>query len=293
MTANITDMKRFAVHDGDGIRTTVFFKGCPLKCVWCHNPETIKAPRQIGFYEHKCTLCGKCAMICPCHTIENGKHLFDRKQCVTCGKCVRECLNDALISYGKEVPIEEICEQLLEDKAFYEQSGGGITLSGGECLLQPDACLAILKAMKEAGVQTAVDTCGCVPCSSIEKVMPYTDVFLYDLKAIDEDVHINCTGMSNKLILENLKKIDEAGGSIEIRYPYVPDYNSDQAGKICAFIGALSHVVKTRVLACHNFARSKYNALSFPDTLPPTVPEKAEVEAVRAYFREHGVPCRE
>lgn len=293
MNVNITDIKRFAVHDGDGIRTTVFFKGCPLKCVWCHNPETIFAKKDLAFYEHKCTLCGKCTTVCKNHKITDGKHIIDRNACTLCANCVTVCPNEALKIYGKIMSTDDICKVLLEDREFYETSGGGITLSGGECLLQPDACCEILIRMKNEGINTAIDTCGAVPFTNIEKVIDYTDVFLYDLKAIDEDVHINCTGNTNKLVLENLKKIDDRGKKIEIRYPYVPGHNDNQADKILEVVKELKNLVRVRILAYHDFARSKYMALGFEDTLPKELPDSTVLEKVREKFRTYGIECIE
>ena len=195
------------------------------------------------------------------------------------------------MSYGKECAVEEICDILLEDVDFYETSGGGITLSGGECLLQPDACAEILKNMKQKGIHTAVDTCGMVKWESIAKVIDYTDVFLYDVKAIDEDVHKMCTGVSNRLILENLARIDAYGKKIEIRIPYVPQYNDNQIEKIVDTVKTLKNVVRVRVLAYHNLARSKYTALGAEDTLPLVIPTEEELAAARLKFTTIGVPC--
>lgn len=291
MKGRIFEIKRFAVHDGDGIRTAVYLKGCSLKCVWCHNPEGIAGKAQMAFLSHKCTGCGACAQVCACHRIEEGRHLFDRSACITCGRCETVCPAEALKIYGKEYSVEEVLSVLLEDKVFYETSGGGITLSGGECLLQADFCRELLKQCKEQGLHTAVDTCGNVPWENVEKVLPYTDVFLYDVKAMDEDVHVRCTGASNERILENLEKIDKAGKSIEIRFPYVPEYNSDQTEKIGAFLSQLQNVTKVRVLAYHDMARSKYHSLQMPDTMPEKVPEAREVEEAREVLRKYGLVC--
>ena len=255
--AIISDIKRFAVHDGDGIRTTVFFKGCPLKCVWCHNPESISFQPQIAFYKNKCIGCGEC-----------------KREDFT----VDKCLGEARVLYGKEVIVDELLPLLFEDKDFYETSGGGITLSGGECLCQADFCAELLKKLKENGVNTAIDTCGFVSKEAINKVLPYTDTFLYDIKAIDEDVHIKCTGQSNKLILENLQYIDSLGKEIEIRIPYVPGYNSDQIEKIAAFLKTLKTIKAVKVLPYHNYAGSKYAALGTENTLPPILPTEEEIK---------------
>lgn len=286
MKAIISDIKRFAVHDGDGIRTTVFLKGCSLKCVWCHNPEGIGFEAQLGYYKDKCIGCGECIEVCPtgAHLIKDGCHIFVREKCIACGKCVDKCLGNALMLYGKEVTVEELLPKLLEDKEFYETSGGGVTLSGGECLCQADFCAELLKKLKEKGINTAVDTCGFVSKESIDKVAPYTDIFLYDIKAIDEDVHIKCTGHSNKQILENIKYIDSLGKKIEVRIPYVPEYNSDQIDKISDFLKDIKNLTKVRVLPYHSFAGSKYAALDMENTLPVTLPTNEEIELAQAKF---------
>ena len=257
MKATIFEIKRFAVHDGDGIRTTVFFKGCPLRCVWCHNPEGLTSVPQIARYTHKCIGCGEC-----------------QKD----GFTPEDCLGEATVLYGKEVMVEELLPILLEDKDFYKTSGGGVTLSGGECLMQADFCAELLKKLKENEIHTAVDTCGFVSKERLDKVIPYTDVFLYDIKAYDEDIHIKCTGVSNKQILENLKYLDSLGKAIEIRIPYVPDYNDSQIEKIALFLAPLQNIKKIRVLPYHNYAGSKYEALNLPNSLPNRLPTNEEIQ---------------
>lgn len=289
MKGNIFEIKRFAVHDGDGIRTTVFLKGCPLKCVWCHNPEGICPKPQLGFYKHKCVNCGMCTSVCACHTMKDGIHIFEHENCIACGKCVEVCPAGALEIYGREVTVEEILPTLLEDKAFYDNSGGGVTLSGGECLCQAQFCKELLKALKENGVNTAVDTCGFVAWEAIEQVLPFTDVFLFDVKAYDEETHIRCTGQSNRLILENLRRIDAAGKTIEVRIPFVPEYNADQIPGIAGILKELKHLCKVRVLPYHNYAGSKYAALHMENTLPPKLPEQEALEEAREILMEQGI----
>ena len=257
MNATIFEIKRFAVHDGDGIRTTVFFKGCPLRCVWCHNPEGLTFEVQEAFYAHKCIGCEEC-----------------KKE----GFMPDDCLGEARVLYGKTVTVDELLPILLEDKDFYETSGGGVTLSGGECLIQADFCAELLKELKRLGIHTAVDTCGFVSRNALDKVIPYTDVFLYDIKAYDEDIHIRCTGVSNKQILENLKYLNMLGKKIEIRLPYVPDFNDSQIEKIACFLAPLKNITKIRVLPYHNYAGSKYKALNINVTLPKRLPTDEEIK---------------
>ncbi len=292
MKATIFEIKRFAVHDGDGIRTTVFFKGCPLRCVWCHNPEGLAARTELAWYSHKCTGCGTCAAVCPqgAHVMDpGGTHRFDREKCIVCGSCEKACPAQALQVFGRETSTEELLPKLLEDIDFYRNSGGGVTLSGGECLVQADFCAELLRLLKQQNIHTAVDTCGFVPRDAFDKVMPCTDVFLYDLKAIDEDVHIACTGRSNELILENLRYLDRCGKSIEIRIPFVPGLNDGQIPKMASWMTTLNNLTKVRILPYHNYAGSKYESLGLPDRLPPTLPESSALEQAAAQIRAKNI----
>lgn len=291
MNALIMDIKRFAVHDGDGIRTTIFFKGCPLRCVWCHNPEGLYGRTQLSYIGSKCVGCGSCVTgLCTANSMQNGIHVFDRTKCKLCGRCETICPSGCFRIYGKSYNVEELVDIAMEDKDFYDCSGGGVTLSGGECLMQPDFCAELLKVCKERGLHTAVDTCGFVPREAIDKVLPFTDIFLYDLKAIDEDVHIRCTGQSNKLILENLEYLSELGKDIEIRIPYVPAYNSDQIHKMGQFLSGLPAVKGVRVLAYHNLSESKYASLGMECHMPQCdPPDKQSMEAAAAVLKDYGL----
>lgn len=270
--AMITDIKRFAVHDGDGIRTTVFFKGCPLRCVWCHNPETFLPQKQLAFFAHKCMLCGNCEKLCDVHTLKHGLHTVNRKACTHCEACVEACPTDALKVYGREMTAEDILQIVLQDRSFYDASGGGVTLSGGECLIYPDFCAELLKKCKENGIHTAVDTCGYVPSEAFDQVIPFTDVFLYDIKAMDPALHQAYTGVPNACILNNLRYIDGLGCQTEIRVPCVPGVNDTELDRITAFASTLRHAVRMRILPYHDLARSKYDALALP-CMHPLMPK--------------------
>ena len=210
MKATIFDIERSSYVDGPGIRTTVFFKGCNLRCAWCHNPESQSAKPQMMFYKNKCTGCGKCREKCP-HNLE---------LCDLCGKCSLFCPQDARDICGKEYTVDEVLKEVLKDKVFYETSGGGVTFSGGECMLQIEFLTKILKACKENGIHTAVDTAGHVPYERFEQILPYTDLFLYDVKCFDSEKHRQYAGVGNGLILENLKKLLAKSTPVWIRNIY-------------------------------------------------------------------------
>ena len=288
MTGNIFDIKHFAVHDGPGIRTTVFFKGCTLKCIWCHNPEGISTHAQLGYLPHKCAHCGSCAQACPAHAHyldENHMHHFDRSKCLVCGKCVGVCHNKALAYYGRSVEAEELIPELTEDRDFYESTQGGVTLSGGEALMQGEFCLELLKRLKEEEIHTAVDTCGHVPEKTLLDVLPYTDIFLYDIKHMDPKAHRRLTGQPNERILNNLRMLSERGAAIEIRIPLVPDCNDSEENLHATgrFLKNLQGIRRIKVLPYHEYARTKYASLGMQDTMPHVrIPEDDDLmRAVR------------
>lgn len=278
-------IKRFETHDGDGIRTTVFFKGCPLRCVWCHNPESLKSGTEISYNSELCRLCGSCAKICDANTFNNGQHIFLREKCIFCGECLQSCPAHAFEIYGDKRCTEEIAEEVLLDEMFFKGSGGGVTFSGGEPLLQAEYCAKLAEILKKRGINIAVDTCGYVPREAIDTVLPYTDSFLYDVKAIDPNVHKRCTGKTNELILENLKYIDACGKNIEIRIPYVPSFNSDEMEKIADFLSGLKNVSKIRVLPYHKYAEAKYTSLGIDNLSPPILPTKEDLERAKEIIR--------
>lgn len=281
MTGRIASILRFATHDGPGIRTTVFLKGCPLACVWCHNPETISPTPEIGYVAKRCVGCGECVRVCPqgAHHMEDGRHVFDRALCTACGLCAEVCLGEALTLYGREMTAAQLLATVLEDRTFYEQSGGGVTLSGGEPLLQAEFCAEVLALAKREGLHTAVDTCGLVSWAVFERVLPLTDIFLYDLKQADAELHRRYTGADNALIVANLRRLSEAGAAIEVRIPLVPSVNDDDAFMEAAgkLLGSLTGVRMVTVLPYHALARSKYEAVGREDLMPSVEPPSDDV----------------
>lgn len=288
----LMDVKRFAVHDGPGIRTTLFLKGCSLKCIWCHNPEGIPAKPQLAYYEHKCISCGECVKLCPvrAHSIGPDGHGFDRSKCVGCGACEAVCLGEALKHYGRKVSVEEAVKLAMEDADFYGTEGG-VTISGGEPLLQIEFAKAFLSEMKKKGIHTAVDTCGNVPQEAYETVLPYTDMFLYDLKHITPEGHQKLTGKTNEMILSNIRFLSDQGARIEVRIPLVPGCNDDldTLNGMAGFLASL-HVEKVKILPYHSLARSKYRALGMTDTMPDAEsPSDERLHQVVDLFRTKGV----
>lgn len=282
-------IKRFETHDGDGIRTTVFFKGCPLRCLWCHNPESFKATKEISYNSELCINCGGCADVCSANIFDNGKHIFIRQKCNFCKKCVDICPRRTYNIYGDTRTPSEIAEEVLLDEMFFDGSGGGVTFSGGEPLMQVDFCVELAKILKKRDINIAIDTCGYVPRESIDKILPYADSFLYDIKAIDPEVHKKCTGKPNELILENLKYIDSCGKNIEIRIPYVPECNSGEIEKISDFLSELKNVSKIRLLPYHKYAESKYLSLETENRSPELLPTNEELECAKDILRKkHG-----
>ena len=272
MVAKYIDIKKFAVHDGPGIRTTLFLKGCPLKCQWCHNPESIGFGGELSYLHNKCIGCGECVAVCPqgAHSFGENGHIFDRSKCIGCGKCDNICLGDAAKFYGNCITVEQAFKVLMEDKSFYDGSGGGVTISGGEPMMQADFVAELFKKLCENGVHTALDTCGYVKFSEYEKVIPYTKMFLYDIKHIDSKKHEEAVGKPNELILENLLKLDKTGIDIEIRIPFVPGVNTDEetVRGIGKFLSQCKHITRVKVLPYHSLAGSKYESLDMENTLP-------------------------
>lgn len=287
--ALLFDIKHFAVHDGDGIRTTVFFKGCPLRCAWCHNPEGLSSEVQIAHQADKCTLCGRCAAECKADVHKIGDaHTLMRDRCDGCGKCVEVCPKNALTLYGQRFDLEAVLAEVLEDRDFYSPRGG-VTLSGGECLLYPDECVALLSRLKAEGIHTAVDTSGFVPRRSLSAVLPYTDQILYDIKAYDAEVHRRITGQPNDIILDNLRYLDSTNKAIEIRIPYVPTYNDGEIDAIGAFLSSLTRRHPVRLLPYHRYYESKARALGYASTRNIPIPTDEEIHKAKNILTSYGL----
>jgi glycyl-radical enzyme activating protein len=293
MNGLVLDVKRMAVHDGPGIRTTIFLKGCPLSCRWCHNPESVSAQPEIGLLSRKCVGCRRCAQVCPtgAHTFGADAHVLDHTRCTACGKCVEACLQGALERYGTEMPAEDAAAAALEDRTFYARSGGGCTLSGGEPLIQSQFCAEVLRLLHAEKIHCAVDTSGAVSWADFEAVLPYTDLFLYDLKHTDDALHRAQVGAPNAGILDNLRHLSACGVPIEIRIPTVPGFNADEASitAMGRFLADLPNITGVRLLPYH-LARSKYETVGHPDTMPDVPPpDSAFMERAAAILQGLGL----
>lgn len=261
----IYNIQKFCINDGPGIRTTVFLKGCMLNCLWCHNPESKSPKKQLMLHSGRCIGCGKCIAACPenLHSFsESGEHCIERERCTACGKCVEICTG-ALELVGREVSVEEILKEVMRDALFYKNSGGGITLSGGEPLMQPEFTLALLKAAKEKGLHTCIETCGFAKWEQIETLIPYVDIFLWDYKECDPARHKAYTGVSADVILENLHRLNEAGASVILRCPIIPGYNDreEHFAAIAQLAEELSSVICVDIEPYHPLGKPKSESL--------------------------------
>ena len=265
MNAVIFDIQKFSVHDGPGIRTTVFFKGCPLRCIWCHNPESWKHAPQIFYTPSRCIACGKCAAVCKnnCHRPGGNGHIFDRKDCISCGECAKNCPAEALELCGREYTVDEVLAEVLKDKIFYENSGGGLTLSGGEPMAQAAFALELAQRAKAAGLHVAIETCGFAPRKEYEEILPYIDLFLFDIKSTVPEKHRKLTGQDLTLIHENLRFIDRSGKPLQLRCPLVPGVNDSDAelAGIAALADTLENVQSIDIEPYHPLGVSKAERL--------------------------------
>lgn len=294
----IFDIKKLAVHDGPGIRTTVFFKGCPLHCSWCHNPEAIHPDPELVWFEIKCIGCGECFAVCPQQAHEalpDGTRAYHRERCLLCGKCVEICYAEALVMEGRKVTVEELMTELRKDIPFYENSGGGVTLSGGEPLFQHEFALSLLKQCKAEGLHTVLDTSGHAPWSVLSEILAYVDLVLYDLKHIDGEMYRTHTGRANTSALENLKKVGQSGTPVEIRMPIIPGINDaeDEILRAAEFLTGVKGITRVQLLPYHRLGRSKYERLGKAYKLPTQQPPSRDhMGKVASWMQPFGLDVR-
>jgi pyruvate formate lyase activating enzyme len=307
MNGIIFNIQRFSIHDGPGIRTTVFLKGCSLRCFWCHNPEGISLKPQIQFFPERCITCGECVVACEngANLIEDNKIVFLRENCKVCGKCVETCYAEARVLVGKEMTSEEVVQEALKDRPFYETSHGGVTLSGGEPALQPEFSYEILARCQAEGVHTAIETAGNVPWKDLEMLMPVTDLVMMDLKHMDSAKHRAAVGVPNERLLANARRlVSQTSKPILFRIPVIPGVNDspEEVGAIAAFVrvmidlrAASGHTGKLslELLPFHRLAGDKYRSLEMDnrskDLVPPNKEKMAELVAAA---RVHDIEVR-
>ena len=265
-TANgiIFNIQRYSIHDGPGIRTTVFFKGCPLRCFWCQNPESQSNEAEVFLITGNCTLCGKCVAVCPtgASSLLEGSSAIDRSKCIGCGKCVEVCPGEARKLVGSYVTKDEVMVEIMKDLKFYENSGGGVTLSGGDPMGQPEFALSIIRSSKEAGLHTVLDTCGYAAWSIMKRLLEFTDLVFFDLKTIDTKRHREATGRPNRLILENAKRI--AGyRPMRVRVPMIPNFNDspEDVRAIARFVREELGAIDMDLLPYNKLGEVKYERL--------------------------------
>lgn len=291
----VTSIQKYSIHDGDGIRTTVFFKGCLLRCVWCHNPETQSYKQQVLYDREKCAGCRACEQVCPNKAIRemDGKVATDSSKCDTCGTCIDYCNLNLREIVGKEYTVDELVKELKKDEMFYEESGGGVTLSGGEVMTADmDYVEELVKKLHRQGITVTVDTCGQAPYENYERILPYIDTFLYDIKTMDDALHEKYMGTGNKLILSNLEKLSAAGARIYIRIPVIKEVNGTDES-MQAIISYLQEkniqTAQVNLLPYHNTGSGKYEKMGMAyEGWNLHTPEKDEMEHFAGLFRNAG-----
>lgn len=292
---NITNIQKFSIHDGDGIRTSVFFKGCPLRCEWCHNPETQRYEREMQFEPEKCTGCGACVKVCPNQalTLKDGRPVLDREACTLCGKCENYCPAGIREIIGREYTVKELVKELLKDQIFYEDSGGGVTLSGGEVMtMDMDYILAVVRELRRQDVKVAIDTCGYTDYERFRTLLPYVDIFLYDVKIMDPELHKRYIGTDNVRILENLVNLAGDGARIYIRIPVIKEVNGNEKNmeETIEFLKTHDiHPAQVNLLPYHDTGSGKYPKLDMEyKGTNLHAPDKEEMERLVQLFVDAG-----
>ncbi len=289
MTGCVFNIQKFSIHDGPGIRTTVFLKGCPLRCLWCHNPEGLEPSPEIEFEPSKCIGCGACVSACPagCQTMDKAGRGFDRSRCDRCGKCADVCLTGSLKRVGRRMTVGEVMAKVLDDRLFYETSGGGMTLSGGEAFFQPDFALALLESAKEEGLHTALETSGFCSRAVMMKAVPLTDLFLFDYKATGEELHKRLTCVLQAPILDNLRALSDAGARIVLRCPIIPGANDTEEHftAVAALMETLSGIEAADLEAYHPLGTGKAPKIGKTQAFRSAAPAKERMEQIRAFIQ--------
>ncbi len=295
-TPYIFNIQKFSTHDGDGVRTTIFFKGCPLRCMWCHNPESQRYHKELIFHQHKCTACGRCVVKCKqgANSIVDGKIVFDRSKCTACGVCTDWCIKEAREIAGKEYTVDALVKEAMKDKIFYDQSGGGVTLSGGEVMASQhmDYVEEVCRRLHENGVSVFIDTSGYTDYANLKRILPYVDVFLYDLKVMDPEGHKKYIGVDNALILENLKKLSDDGAGLYIRLPIIGQVNAtdEHIESVIHFLKDNNiHARQVNLLPYHDIGKGKYASLDMEyHDEEMSVPMSELMQHFKSMFEEQG-----
>ena len=290
----ITNVQRFSIHDGPGIRTTVFLKGCPLRCFWCHNPETLRLQPEVQLFPERCIGCRACLERCPqgAHVEVDGRREFRRELCQACGRCTDTCYAEALVMTGRWWTPEELLAEILRDKEFYDNSGGGITLSGGEPLFQQRFSLRVLQLCKEAGLHTAIETAALCPWEDLAELLPWLDLVMMDIKLVDDEQHRAATGVSNRRILANARRLSETGIPLIVRTPVVPTVNDnpEAIGAVAEFIKGFPNLLYYELMPFHHLAEGKYRSLGEEYRARDLrTPPKETMQALAQHAREVGV----
>jgi len=293
----IFDIMKYSTHDGPGIRTTVFFKGCPLSCPWCHNPEGQSVRPELSFSLDRCIRCGECVKVCPENAISviDGALLTRRDVCRLCGCCSKVCQSRAREIVGKIMTVPQVMKEIEKDIIFYDESKGGVTFSGGEPLMQPDFLTEVLQSCKEKDIHTAVETCGLAKSEDLARIEPYVDLFFYDLKIIDDVKHRQLTGISNRTILMNLRGLTQHHDNIIIRFPLIPGINDEEDNvlQIRAFISSLRNVQEIHILPYHKGGIEKYRRLGKEYRLPEIQPPSDQkLSRIGDIFRRVGLEVK-
>lgn len=294
--AIITNIQKYSIHDGPGIRTTVFFKGCPLNCLWCHNPETHNSNSEIMFFKERCTLCGLCLEICPQKAIDfvDGYPVINKNKCNLCGKCSDFCPSNARELVGKEISVKDLMREILKDEAFYDESNGGVTFSGGEPLIYADYLSNVLQVCKARGIHTTIDTSGYASWEQFEKIADNVDLFLFDIKHMNNEKHLKYTGVENIIILQNLKKLSERGSNIYIRMPIIAGINDDDENIDLSvdFISKLN-IIHVNLLPYHNIGMDKYKRLNMEYKLTGfEKPSDEVINKIAVKFENAGIKIK-